>query len=178
MCTISIIAARSNNNVIGNNNLLPWKLPSDLKNFRKLTQHSIVIMGRKTYESIGKPLPNRLNVVVSSQNNLNLPQDVIVCPSPNEALKRSRVLCLEHKIENIWIIGGAAIYQQFIKRGDKMFLTTIDKECEGDTYFPSFKSELWDLQNVTEYNDPEGYMLDNPNQLGLNYKIEEYERIF
>ena len=110
--------------------------------------------------------------------NLNLPQDVIHCKSPNEALKRSRVLCLEHKIENIWIIGGAAIYQQFIKRADRMFLTTIDKECEGDTYFPSFKSELWQLKNVTEYNDPEGYMLDNPNQLGLNYKIEEYEREF
>ena len=101
MCTISIIVARSKNNVIGNNNLLPWRLPSDLKNFRRLTQNSVVIMGRKTYESIGKPLPNRLNVVVSSQNNLNLPQDVILCTSPSEALKRSRVLCLEHKIENI-----------------------------------------------------------------------------
>lgn len=135
-------------------------------------------MGRKTYESIGKPLPNRLNVVVSSQNNLNPSEDVMVCASPNEALKRSRVLCLEHKIENIWVIGGSAIYQQFIKRADKMFLTTIDKECEGDTYFSKFKPELWQLKNTAEYNDPEGYMADNPNQLGLNYKIEEYERIF
>ena len=82
------------------------------------------------------------------------------------------------KILLIAYIGGAAIYQQFIKRADKMFLTTIDKECEGDTYFPNFKPELWHIENTTEYNDPEGYMLDNPNQLGLNYTLEEYEREF
>jgi len=178
MCTISIIAARSNNNVIGNNNNLPWHLPSDLQHFRKSTQHSIVIMGRKTYESIGKPLPNRLNVIITSQNDLNVPSNVRITRSPIEALKASRVLCLEHGFENIWVIGGAAIYQQFIKRADKLLLTTIDKECQGDIIFPFFKQELWELKSISHYSDSQGYMLDNPQSLGLNYKIEEYERLF
>ena len=177
MCLISIIAAKTNNNVIGNGNSLPWKLPSDLKNFRKLTENSIVLMGRKTYESIGKPLPNRLNIVISSQNNLNVPKDVMVCASPTEALKAARVLCLQNNIDNIWIIGGSEIYKQFIKRADRMFLTIIDKEYDGDTFFPSFKKELWELKNVTKHVDIEGYMLDNPTSKGLNYTIEEYERI-
>lgn len=177
MYTISIIVARSKNNIIGNNNLLPWKLPSDLKHFKSLTQNSVVIMGRKTYESIGKPLPNRLNVVVSTQKNLNLPNNVTVCSDPNEALKAARVLCLKHNIQNIWIIGGAAIYQQFIKRADKMFITTIDEECEGDTTFPVF-TDFWKLINSVECMDVEGYMVDNPMQIGLSYKIEEYERVF
>ena len=178
MCTISIIAARSNNNVIGNNNNLPWHLPSDLQHFRKSTQHSVVIMGRKTYESIGKPLPNRLNVIITSQNDLNVPSSVTVTRSPVEALKASRVLCLENKIENIWVIGGTTIYQHFIKRADKMLLTTLDKECQGNIVFPLFKQELWELKSITHHSDSQGYMLDNPQSLGLNYKIEEYERLF
>jgi len=178
MCTISIIVARSKNNIIGNNNLLPWKLPSDLKHFKSITQNSVVIMGRKTYESIGKPLPNRLNVVVSTQKNLSLPNNVTVCNDPNEALKASRVLCLKHNIQNIWIIGGAAIYQQFIKRADKMVITTIDEECEGDTTFPVYKSDFWKLTDCVDHYDVEGYMMDNPMQIGLKYKIEEFERIF
>ena len=73
MMTINIIAAKTINNIIGSNNKLPWYLPDDLKNFRKLTENKVVIMGRKTYESIGKPLPNRINIVVSSNPNLQLP---------------------------------------------------------------------------------------------------------
>lgn len=178
MTTISIIAAKSKNNIIGANNQLPWKLPSDLKNFRKLTENSVVIMGRKTYESISKPLPNRYNVVVSSQNNLNASNEVVISSDPNEALKLARKLCLKHNIDNIWIIGGAGIYQQFIKRADKMFLTVIDQDCEGDTFFPLFKKELWELKHSTQCFDESGYMLDNPHNLGLTYTIEEYERIF
>lgn len=178
MCLISIIAARSHNGVIGNNNTLPWYLPSDLKHFRSITKNSIVIMGRKTYESIGKPLPNRLNVVISSQNNLNTPEGVIVTASPVEAIKASRVMCIKQGIENIWIIGGAGIYQQFIKRADRMFITVIDKTCEGDTFFPQFKRELWELKEANKYSDPQGYLLEKPEELGLDYTIEEYERIF
>ena len=178
MCTISIIAARSHNNVIGNLNTLPWYLPSDLKHFKTLTQGSVVVMGRKTYESIGKPLPNRLNVVVSSQNSFNAPEGVVICTTPNEAIKASRVMCIKHQIENIWIIGGAGIYQQFIKRADRMILTTLEKDCNGDITFPLFKQELWELKETNKYSDPQGYLLDKPEELGLDYTIEEYERIF
>lgn len=178
MCLTTIIAARSQNNIIGNNNQLPWKLPSDLKNFRKLTQNSVVIMGRKTYESIGKPLPNRFNVVISSQKDFSVSTDITISHSPNEALKASRLLCLKHDIKNIWIIGGAGIYQQLLKRADKMILTNIQKECQGDTFFPCFKSELWELKQSTQHNDSAGYLIEKPNELGLDYTIEEYERIF
>jgi len=178
MCIISIIAAKSQNNVIGNNNQLPWYLPSDLKQFKQLTQNSVVIMGRKTYESIGKPLPNRLNVVISSQKDLNVAEGVVVVASPVEAIKASRVMCLEKGIENVWIIGGAGIYQQFIKRADKMIITTISKDCNGDTMFPLFKRELWELKQCTTHRDESGYLLEKPEELGLDYTIEEYERIF
>lgn len=178
MYTISIIVAQSKNGVIGHNNTLPWKLPSDLKNFRKLTQNSVVVMGRKTYESIGKPLPNRLNIVISTQNNLCVPSDVTVVHSPVEALKASRLLCMKHNIHNIWIIGGAGIYQQFIKRADKMVLTVIGEDCTGDIFFPQFKRELWELKEANKYSDPQGYLLEKPEKLGLDYTIEEYERIF
>lgn len=178
MCTTSIIVARSKNGVIGNNNALPWKLPSDLKRFRTLTQGCVVVMGRKTYQSIGKPLPNRLNVVISSQNDLCVPSEVTVAHSPAEALKASRLLCLEHKLNDIWIIGGAGIYQQFIKRADRMFITVVDKYCDGDIFFPQFRRELWELKETSKHSDPQGYLLDKPEELGLDYTIEEYERIF
>jgi dihydrofolate reductase len=177
MCTISIIAAVSQNNVIGNNNTLPWKLPSDMKHFRNLTQNSVVVMGRKTYESIGKPLPNRLNVVLSSQKDLCLPSDVTVVHSPTEALKASRLLCLKHNVSNVWIIGGAGVYQQFIKRADRMVLTVLDKPCVGDTFFPQFKPNLWELKQSAQHTDSVGYTLDQPETLGLSYTINEYERI-
>lgn len=135
-------------------------------------------MGRRTYESIGKPLPNRLNVVLSYQKDLNVPEGVTVCSGTNEAIKASRLLCIKHNMNNIWIIGGAGIYQQFIKRADRMFLTVIDKDCEGDTFFPPFKRELWELKEANKYSDPQGYLLEKPEELGLDYTIEEYERIF
>lgn len=178
MTKISIIAAKSKNNVIGKNNQLPWRLPNDLKNFKSLTQNNIVVMGRKTYESIGKPLPNRLNVVISSQNNLNLPAEVLVLNSPREALKATKSMAIKHNIKNIYVIGGAGIYQQFINDADKLILTTIDEDCEGDTFFPFFKKELWELKHSDKHYDESGYMLYYPHILGLTYTIEEYERIF
>jgi dihydrofolate reductase len=178
MCKITIIAAVSKNDIIGNGNAIPWKLPTDLQNFRRLTNGGVVVMGRKTYESIGKPLPNRHNVVISSNSALPLPEGVTLCLDAKAALKASRVLCMTHNIQDIWIIGGAGIYQQFLKRADKMFLTVIDKDCGGDTLFPQFKRELWELKEANKYSDPQGYLLEKPEELGLDYTIEEYERIF
>ena len=177
MCTINIIAAKSLNGVIGKNNQLPWHLPSDLKHFRNLTQGKIVIMGRKTYESIGKPLPNRRNIVISSNRALKLPEGVTVCQDPQEALKAARVLAMTHDIDEAFVIGGTSVYQSFVKRSDKMYLTVIQRECIGDTVFPFFKPVFWSKEKVTEHYDSDGYMLDNPNDKGLQYVIEEYERI-
>jgi dihydrofolate reductase len=177
MCNISIIAARSINNVIGNNNQLPWYLPSDLKHFKTLTENSVVVMGRKTYESIGKPLPSRINVVISSQNNLNLPSSVVVCCGPNEAIKASRIMCIQQNIQNVWIIGGAGIYQQFIKRADKMVLTTLNKQVQGDVLFPNFKPTCWQQVNQQNVFDAKGYIVGDEENKGIDYTIQEYERI-
>jgi dihydrofolate reductase len=175
MCTISIIAAKSLNGIIGNNNQLPWHLPSDLQHFRKLTTNKIIIMGRKTYESIGKPLPNRTNIVISSNSTFKFASEVIVAPDPKEALKTARKLGGEHG--EAWVIGGTSIYQAFIKRADKMILTVIQKEVKGDAAFPNWKNVFWKLNKTTTHFDSQGYILDNPLLQGLNYSIEEYERI-
>ena len=175
MCIISIIAAKSLNGVIGNNNALPWHLPSDLQHFRKLTSNKIILMGRKTYESIGKPLPNRTNIVISSNSAFKPVEGVVVAPDPKEALRMARKIGGEHG--EIWIIGGTTIYQAFIKRADRMFLTVIQQEVKGDAIFPVWKDVFWNLNKTTNHYDSQGYILDNPSVKGLNYTIEEYERV-
>ena len=177
MITINIIAAKTINNIIGSNNKLPWYLPDDLKNFRKLTENKIVIMGRKTYESIGKPLPNRINIVVSSNTELSLPKNVHLSLTAKDSCKLARKLSIQNNINEIYVIGGAKLYQAFIKRADKILLTVIQKECDGDTFFPSFKEILWKKINTNNFFDPKGYLLDKPDCKGLQYAIEEYERI-
>jgi dihydrofolate reductase len=175
MCIIGIIGARSINGVIGNNNSLPWHLPSDLQHFRNLTTNKIIIMGRKTYESIGKPLPNRTNIVISSNSGFVPPDGVIVAPDPKEALRTARKIGGEHS--EAWVIGGTSIYQAFIKRADKMILTTIQTEVKGDAVFPTWKDVFWKLNKTTNHYDPKGYILENQNIKGLEYTIEEYERV-
>ena len=177
MMTINIIAAKTINNIIGSNNKLPWYLPDDLKNFRKLTENKIVIMGRKTYESIGKPLPNRINIVVSSNTNLHLPENVYQSTTAKDSCKLARKISIEKNIDEIYVIGGYTIYQAFLKRADKMYLTVIEKECSGDTSFPYFKQVFWKKIKTDQFYDSKAYLLDKPEEKGLQYAIEEYERI-
>jgi dihydrofolate reductase len=159
-------------------NTLPWKLPSDLRSFKTLTQNNVVIMGRKTYESIGnKPLPHRHNVVISSNSATEYPEGVILCPDPKEAIKASRMLCMTHNVSDIFVIGGSTIYQAFMKRADRMILTTLEDKVEGDIFFPQWKDVFWEVKKTTDCYDPEGYILNKPETKGLRYKIEEYERI-
>ena len=84
---------------------------------------------------------------------------------------------MTHDIDEAFVIGGTSIYQSFVKRSDKMYLTVIQKECVGDTVFPFFKPVFWSKEKTTEHYDSDGYMLDNPNNKGLQYVIEEYERV-
>jgi dihydrofolate reductase len=132
---ISIIAAVSKNGVIGVDNKLPWYIPQDLKRFKELTTNNVVIMGRKTYESIGKPLPNRLNIVVSRNKDLEI-DGCLVVDSISKAIKKAG-----HN-KKIFIIGGGEIYRKSIKFAEKIYLTRIDTVHEGDTTFPEL-SEFW-----------------------------------
>ena len=132
---INIIVAHSLNNVIGKDNKLIWRQSADLKRFKELTTGKTVVMGRKTYDSIGRPLPNRRNIVITRQN-IEIPGCEVV-HSLEEAISLDK---------EIFILGGGEIYQKSIILANRIFLTKIHAEVEGDTYFPSIGSE-WTIES-------------------------------
>lgn len=129
---LAIIAAIGKNRVIGKDGKMPWHIPEDLKRFKRLTTGHTILMGRKTFESIAKPLPNRRNVVISSKPILNIE----TYPSIEEALA-----ALEDQ-DKVFIIGGGQIYARLLERTDELYLTFVDKEVEGDAFFPPYEHLL------------------------------------
>lgn len=134
--TISLIAAMAKGRVIGNFGTLPWHLPADLKFFKQTTMGKPIIMGRITWESIGKPLPGRRNIVVT-RKGLEPEDGAESYPSLDAALDAIR------DEPEVMIIGGASIYQQAISQADRLYLTLIDAEIEGDVWFPEYDEEGW-----------------------------------
>ena len=161
--TISIIAALASNNVIGRGNELPWHLSADLKRFKALTMGHHLIMGRKTFESIGRPLPGRTTIVVTRRSDFAAP-NVVVAPSLDAALDLAR------GDGEIFIAGGADIYEQMIHRADRMVLTRVHADVEGDALFPDF-------DDVTEWSlvDSEHHEPDEKNPLPYSFLM--YERV-
>lgn len=135
---ISLIIAKSQNNVIGLNNQLPWYLPADLAQFKSITMGKPIIMGRKTFDSIGKPLPGRRNIVISRDKTLSI-DDCEVFFSIDAALDT-----LKNEKE-IMIIGGANIFSQTLPFAHKIYLTVIEEDFEGDTFFPQLNLDEWKL---------------------------------
>jgi len=133
---ISLVVAMARNRVIGQGGRMPWHLPADLRNFRKLTMGKPIVMGRKTFESIGKALPGRRNIVVTRQRNYQA-RDCHVVNSLERALTENRA-CRE-----VMIIGGAEIYSLALPRADRIYLTLIDCELEGDATFPELDQTQW-----------------------------------
>ena len=124
------------NRVIGNNNRLPWKLPADLKHFRHLTMGKPVVMGRRTYESIGKPLEGRINIIITHDKDYAA-MGCIVAHSLDEALEQVA------DTAEAMVIGGAKLYEQMLPRADCIYLTLIHGEFDGDTYFPEYDEREW-----------------------------------
>ncbi len=152
---ISLIAAVAKNRVIGNEGDLPWNLPSDLKKFKEITDNRPIIMGRKTWDSIGRPLPNRDNIIISRNANLEI-EGGIICLSPDEAISIAKIKANERGCEEIMVIGGGYIYQEFMNIADKLYITEVDLEIEGDAYFPKIDPELFEEVIREERNkDPE-----------------------
>jgi len=149
---ISISCAMAKNRVIGVNNQLPWQLPADLKHFKKITLHKSIIMGRKTFESIGKALPDRENFVVTKDRNYDAPHCKIV-NSIGEALNKSNT-------PEVIIIGGASIYKQAMQIANTIYLTIIHKEFEGDTFFPEIDMEIWEEISREDYKADENNPYD------------------
>lgn len=134
---VSIIVAVAENGVIGNDNQLLWKLSDDLKRFKQLTSHHCIIMGRKTYESIGKALPNRKNLIISRNKNLHY-TDTIIFNTLNDAIRYAESI---HE-EEVFIIGGGEIYKQALQFANKIYLTKVHTQIDGDTYF-NFDIDEW-----------------------------------
>lgn len=135
---ISAIVAMSENRVIGNANRLPWHLPADLKHFKQITTGHPIIMGRKTFESIGKPLPNRTNIVISRDQHFK-PQMTIVVSSIEEAIKEAA----KSTNDEIFIIGGAQIFEQSLALVNRIYLTIIHEDFMGNILFPELPKTEW-----------------------------------
>ncbi len=148
--SLSLIVAIANNRVIGNNNQLPWHLPADLKYFKSITIGHPIIMGRKTFESIGggKPLPGRTSIIITHQLGYKA-EGCTVVHSLQEAIN-----CSKHDAE-AFIIGGAEIFKQGLELADKLYLTKIHHDFNGDTFFPSINLNQWKLISCKEYDTDE-----------------------
>jgi len=145
---ISLIVAASTNNVIGFQGHLPWRLSSDLKRFKALTMGKPIVMGRKTYESIGRPLPGRQNIVVT-RNPDYVAEGCDVVSSVDAAIQAAG------DAEEIMIIGGSHIYEAFLPRAHRIYLTRVQAELEGDAYLPKFNDDDWQETVVEEYTSDE-----------------------
>lgn len=137
---ISLLAAMDNNRVIGANKDLPWYIPNDLKFFKQKTTDQAIIMGRKTYDSIGKALPNRKNIVLT-RNKDDYPSDVDVISDVRTILTLSK----NQPEKEFFVIGGATVFEQVLPYADRMYITLIDDYFSGDTFFPSFSLSDWVL---------------------------------
>lgn len=134
---LSLIAACAHDRVIGLDNRMPWHLPEDLRHFKARTLGKPIIMGRKTWDSLGRPLPGRLNLVVSRQADLQL-QDAEVCASLTAAIERAGQWALEQGADEIMLIGGGQLYAEALPLADRIYLTRIDLMAQGDAWFPEF----------------------------------------
>jgi len=154
---ISMIVAMAEQRVIGLDNDMPWHLPADLQHFKKVTLGKPVIMGRKTYDSIGRALPGRLNIVISRDPELSI-EGVCCVTSIEQALTAAK------DVDEVMIIGGASIYQHFLEVANRLYLTFIDLQVTGDTYFPDYLAEgKW--QEIAR----EQYLADEKNAHNLTF---------
>lgn len=160
---LSIIVAKSKNNVIGKDNKLIWNIPDDLKRFKKLTTNHTIIMGRKTFESLGRVLPNRKHIVLTNDKNYTVDNPNVQIIHNAEELSKYEEDNQEH-----FVIGGAIIYKLLLPKCNKLYITEIEQEFEGDTFFPEIKQDEWKVVKKEE-----GPQDDNV----FKYYYIDYERI-
>jgi dihydrofolate reductase len=153
---ISIIVAAATNGVIGRDGRLPWHISDDLRRFKKLTTGNPIIMGRRTFESIGKPLPDRRNIVISGQKGLTI-EGCEVVASPDEALS------LASDADEVFVIGGNRVYEHMLPLAERIYMTRIHADMEGDTFFPALDADEW--RTVARDDHP----ADATRQLGFSF---------
>ena len=143
---VSLVVAAAENNVIGKNNQLLWHLPNDLKFFKNTTWGMVVIMGRKTFESVNKPLPGRINIVITRQSDWAT-EEVITATDLNDALKKAA----ETNCKEIFVIGGGEIYKQSMTIANKIYITRVHTAPDGDTFFPVIDESNWELTSNEDF---------------------------
>lgn len=160
---ISLIVAMASNRVIGLNNQMPWHLSADLKKFKSITMGKPIVMGRKTFESIGRPLPGRTNIIIS--RNADYRQEgCVVANDLDSALTSACQLA-----DEIFVIGGSALYDSLLPRAKRLYLTQINAAFEGDTFFPEINQDEWQELNRED--------IDNDPQVAFSYSFLQLERI-
>ena len=167
MIIISHVVALSNNRVIGVDNDLPWRLKKDLAHFKAYTTNKIIIMGRKTFESIGRPLPNRINFVVST--TITEIEGAQVFKSTKEALSEANKLCIKLNYKEIVIIGGGYLFRDTLSVVNKLVLTEVDCEIDGDVYYPDIDLDSWQNTEMSEHEK------DSENE--FDFKVLVYEKV-
>ncbi|KIO75159.1 dihydrofolate reductase [Pedobacter lusitanus] len=153
---VSIIVAIAENNGIGKDNQLLWHLPADLRHFKNTTSGHTVIMGRKTFDSVGKPLPNRRNIVITRSSSLEIPGVEVV-----NTLDAAIALC--DPSEEVFIVGGAEIYKMAMDITDKIYLTVVKGDYEADTFFPAIDPDIWKEESSSSHEP------DEKNSIGYTF---------
>ncbi|MBC7949264.1 MAG: dihydrofolate reductase [Chitinophagaceae bacterium] len=160
---ISLVVAAANNNVIGKNNQLLWRLPNDMKFFKNVTWGMPVVMGRKTFETLGKPLRGRKNIVITRQSNWKFEGTI-----PLKSLEDATFLVKNMDVKEMMVIGGGEIYRLAFEKAKRIYLTRVDAELEGDAFFPAIDPKNWHL--VSQKNHPAD------EKHAFNYSFQVWER--
>ena len=168
MTILSMIVATADNNIIGKDNTMPWHLPADLAYFKKMTLGKPIIMGRKTYESIGRPLPGRRNIVISRDESY-VAEGIDTVTSVEHALALVDGSGGSQAVKEIMVIGGGAIYKHCLPNADRLYVTHIKAKVDGDTQFPNYDNASW------QKTSSELRSSDEKNAYDLNFCV--YERI-
>lgn len=157
---VSLIAAVARNGVIGRDNRLPWRLPADLQHFKRLTMGKPVIMGRRTWQSLGRPLPGRRNIIVTRDPALRA-EGGVVTHSLAEAMEAAS------GSDEVMIIGGAGLFAEILPRADRLYLTEVQAEVDGDVYFPKFDTAEW------AETDRQAHRADEKNEFDYDFVVLE-----
>ncbi|MBK6828016.1 MAG: type 3 dihydrofolate reductase [Chitinophagaceae bacterium] len=162
--TISLIVAAAQNNAIGKEGGMPWHLPNDLRHFKNLTWGMPVVMGRKTFESLGKPLAGRKNIVISRQAGWSAPGAVVV-----KTIEDALFVAREADMKEVMVIGGGEIYKSLFDRAKRIYLTRVEAEPDADTFFPVIDPQQWHLMSQKNHE------ADEKN--AYNYSFQIWERV-
>ena len=161
----SLIVAVAHNNVIGVKNGMPWQLSGDFKYFKELTMKKPIIMGRKTFDSIGKALPGRFNIVLTGEGSWQA-EGTVTATSVEYAIQIGKQMAMVNGVNELMIIGGATIYEQTITDADRLYITEVDTTVEGDAFFPEIDQTIWNKTSVSQ----------DMNENDITYRFVVYDR--